>query len=393
MGFNGTINVGYIQGFYPKSPNSGNFNYRKGKVNLFANVGVNYWEQFNEQTLLRRFRNGGITSEFYQEGRNKSVSNTYNARVGLDYTINPKTTIGFSTSGMYSLRRNRNTSNGNFYEQGSASIDSNVFASNTQRTPFKNLTANVNFRRGLKKAGSEITADIDYIAYRTEMQQFNNNVTSYPSTGADPAQFLLRAVLPSEIDIYSAKADYVHPLANEAKFEAGIKSSLVRTDNNAPYESFNESTGQWQDDVRKDHFRYDEQISAAYINFSRQVKKWGFQAGLRAEHTATTGKQVLLNKKISRDYTQLFPTAYISYAMNEKNQFGLNYGRRIERPNYQDLNPFQQFLDLFRNVGEGPHATPPWRADAGLPSCSRRWSLSEAVLPAAIDAAARLMAA
>ncbi|RYY55721.1 MAG: TonB-dependent receptor [Chitinophagaceae bacterium] len=357
-GFNGTINVGYVQGFYPKSPNSGNFNYRKGKVNLFANVGFNYWESFNEQSLLRRFRNAGVTTEFNQVGRNKNISTTYNARVGMDYNINPKTTIGFSSGGIYSLRRNSNTSNGDFYRQGSAIIDSNVYASNTQRNPWKNFTSNVNFRRGLKKAGQEITADLDYIAYRSELQQFNNNTTSYPATEADPSRFLLRANLPSDIDIYSAKVDYVHPLANEAKFEAGLKTSLVKTDNNAPYESFNESTGQWQDDIRKDHFRYDEQISAAYVNFSRQVKKWGFQAGLRAEHTATTGKQVLLDKKISRDYTQLFPTAYISYAMNEKNQFGLNYGRRIERPNYQDLNPFQQFLDLYTYNQGNPFLTP-----------------------------------
>ncbi|RYY62005.1 MAG: TonB-dependent receptor [Chitinophagaceae bacterium] len=356
MGFNGSINVGYVQGFYPKSPNSANFNYRKGRVNIFANLGANYWEQFNEQTLLRRFHDGATTTEFYQEGRGHNISNSYNARVGLDFTINPKTTIGFSTSGIYNLRRNSNRSNGIFYQQGAAGIDSSIQAVNTQRTPWKNLTSNINFRRALKKPGQEITADLDYITYRSEMTQFNDNQTHFPSGPSDI--FLLRAVLPSDISIYSAKADYVHPLAREAKFEAGVKTSFVRTDNNAPYESFNESSGQWEDDVRKDHFKYDEQISAAYVNFSRQIKKWGVQAGLRAEHTATTGKQVLLGKKISRDYTQLFPTAYISYAMNEKNQFGLNYGRRIERPNYQDLNPFQQFLDKYTYNQGNPFLTP-----------------------------------
>ena len=356
MGFNGSISVGYVQGFYPKSPNSASFNYRKGKVNLFANLGFSYWEQFNNQTLIRRFHRPGETTEFYQDGRGHNTSVNYNARLGMDYSINPKTTIGVVASGIYNLRKNDNTSIGRFYVQGSPSSDSTISAYNTQRTPWKNFTSNVNFRRTMKKPGQEFTADLDYISYSSKMSQLNTNVTAYPS--GNPSEFLLRAVLPSDIDIYSAKADYVHPLKKETKFETGVKTSLVRTDNNAPYESFNESSGKWEPDVRTDHFRYDEQISAAYVNLSRQIKKWGVQAGLRAEHTSTTGKQVLLNKKISRNYTQLFPTAYVSYAMNDKNQFGLNYGRRIERPNYQDLNPFQQFLDLYTYNQGNPFLTP-----------------------------------
>jgi outer membrane receptor protein involved in Fe transport len=356
MGFNGSINVGFVQGIYPKSPNSFNLNYRKNKVNIFANGGYTYWSNIGEQTLNRKFNMGASDYVFDQAGNSKSTSNSLNGRLGIDYTVDAKTTIGVLVGGSYSLRKNVNRSVGDFFGSNTLHVDSSIHADNTTRNPWKNFTANANFKRSLNKTGRELTVDVDYINYSSELNQFTDNRVLYPDKPMLP--YFLRAVLPSEIDIYSAKADYVHPLDKETKIEAGVKMSYVSTDNNAPYETYDTVQGKWVDDVRKDHFRYDEQITAGYINFSKQVNKWGFQAGLRAEHTHSKGTQVLIDKSISRDYFQLFPTAYVSYAMNDRNQFGLNYGRRVERPNYQDLNPFQQFLDLYTFNQGNPYLTP-----------------------------------
>ncbi|RZK47257.1 MAG: TonB-dependent receptor, partial [Pedobacter sp.] len=356
MGFNGSINIGYVQGNYPKSPNSFNLNYRKGKINFFANGGYTYWESNSEQTLNRKFKTGNENYVFDQVGTSVSRSSSTNGRIGLDYNIDSKNTVGVMIGGSYSLRNGRNISDGDFFYEDTRQVDSGIYASNITRNPWRNFTANANFKRTLNKSGREITADLDYAKYRSALNQFTDNSVNYPDKPTLP--YLLRAVLPSDIDIYSAKVDYVHPLDKNTKIEAGAKLSYVSTDNNAPYESFDFTASKWVDDVRKDHFRYDEQITAGYLNFSKQVKKWGFQAGLRGEHTHSKGTQVLLDKGISRDYFQLFPTAYISYAMNDKNQFGLNYGRRIERPNYQDLNPFQMFLDLYTFNKGNPYLTP-----------------------------------
>ncbi len=355
-GFNGGINVSYVQGKYPKSPNSANFNFRKNKVNIFANAGYTYWENYSIQTLTRRFRGATTTNVFDQVGRSNNVSSSYNARVGLDYSLNNTTTIGFTVNGTVAKRRAVNTSLGDFFKEGSTSVDSSISALNRTKNPWDNVSANFNFRKQLDKAGRELTADVDVIRYTATLNQYTDNRVTNPNTPSTP--YLLRGILPSAIDIYSGKLDYAHPLKGGAKFEAGLKASLVKTDNNAPYETFDGTQDKWVDDVRKDHFAYDEQISAAYLNFSKQQGKWGIQAGLRGEYTASTGKQVLKAKEIKRDYFQLFPTAYVSYSMNDKNQFGLSYGRRIDRPNYQDLNPFQRFLDLYTYNQGNPFLTP-----------------------------------
>src|SRR5206468_4873214 len=129
-----------------------------------------------------------------------------------------------------------------------------------------------------------------------------------------------------------AKIDYSHPLKKEAKIEAGVKSSYVQTNNSANY--FNVySTGEIVDYSKTNHFLYNENINAAYLNYNKQFKKFGVQLGLRYEYTSYNGKQfdnpTRTDSSFKRGYGSLFPTAYLSYAADKNNQFALSFGRRI----------------------------------------------------------------
>ncbi|MBD0333001.1 MAG: TonB-dependent receptor family protein, partial [Chitinophagaceae bacterium] len=219
-------------------------------------------------------------------------------------------------------------------------------------------STNLNFRRLLDSAGKELTADLDYVTYNSTNDQtlvnsyFDavGNVTEKPDT--------LLGALPQNINIYSAKMDYTHPLKKGAKFEAGLKSSIVKTDNNARYDSI--TYGKMVHDFnRSNHFIYEENINAAYVNLSGSLnKKWSGQVGLRLENTIAKGDQVTTNQNFERSYTQLFPTGFLQYAANEKNQLGINYGRRIRRPDYQSLNPFVMFLDRYTYQQGNPNLKP-----------------------------------
>jgi iron complex outermembrane recepter protein len=119
----------------------------------------------------------------------------------------------------------------------------------------------------------------------------------------------------------------------------------VRNDNQVQYEN-RFGTGAWvKDAIRSNHFIYEENINAAYVNMNRQLGKWTVQAGLRVENTNAKGNQITSKTSFKRDTTNLFPTAFVSYQVNKKNTLTASYGRRILRPNYQDLNPFIFFLD------------------------------------------------
>ncbi|MBB1285737.1 TonB-dependent receptor [Flavisolibacter sp. BT320] len=362
-GFNGSINLSFVQGRYHKSPNSFQFNYRTGKVNLFTNLSYSYWSGFNDQTLLRTFRkNGAVTSVFDQKADQRNTSHNYNGRVGMDYSVNAKTTIGVLVTGIASPRVWQNRGRADI-RNGAGALDSfnTVFTEN--RDNWNHFGSNINFRRVLPGSGHELTADADYLRYTTGSKQTSDNYNYDPAGALLSDPFLLRGNLPSDISIYSGKLDYTKALKGDAKFEAGVKSSYVTTDNDAQYIRYSKPKNAWEvDNTRSNHFLYKENINAAYINFSRQIKNWGFQTGLRVENTIAEGNQlgnaVQKDSAFRRNYTQLFPTAYVSFTANDKNNFVLSYGRRIERPNYQDMNPFQYFLDQYTFRQGNPMLTP-----------------------------------
>jgi iron complex outermembrane receptor protein len=184
--------------------------------------------------------------------------------------------------------------------------------------------------------------DFDFVAYRNVSDMILK--TEYYNTSNEKVGgSSLSGHLPGDIDIYTFKTDYTHPL-KKGKIETGAKFSYVKNDNLVDYRRL--VGGNWEiDQIRSNHFIYDENINAAYVNYSREFKKWTVQGGLRLENTVAHGNQVVTRQTFRRDTTNLFPTAFVSYKVNDKNSLTVAYGRRITRPNYQDLNPFTYFLD------------------------------------------------
>ncbi|MGQ0739890.1 MAG: outer membrane beta-barrel protein, partial [Bacteroidota bacterium] len=328
FGYNGSISSTYSQGRLPKITNGFNFNYRKNKINFFTNLGQNYRRNFQNLDIQRKFIDATtkeVRSHFDQESRIREGGESYNGKIGLDYFASRKTTLGFVVNGFYNPGNFSNTSDVMISDPNRILL-SRTLASTSNDRKWKHAGANLNFRHVFDSTGKELTADADLLSYRsTNMQDLINayyDAGGVPSTKADT----LLGNLPQDINIYSAKMDYTHPLKNGAKFEAGIKTSFVKTDNNAIYDSVNYGV-RARDIGRSNHFIYDENVNAVYVNYSRPLgKKFFGQFGLRAENTNAKGNQVITGEKFTRNYTQLFPTAFLQYKANEKHTFGLNYG-------------------------------------------------------------------
>jgi len=364
-GFNGSLTLTHTQGVYPKPGGSLNLNYRNGKFNIFFNGGYTHWEGFQDLDITRKYLNVSdqkINSIFTQHTEMKFVNPELNAKFGVDYYVNNKTTVGFVVSGFRNNETNNSTST-IYLSDPSYNVDSIVYSPSVNKTKWRNGSVNLNFRHQFDSTGREWTADLDYINYRSNSDQQFNNITYNPDW-TERDQNTLIGNLPSNIDIYSFKTDYSHPLKKDLKLEAGLKTSYVSTDNNANY--YNQINGElFVDTTKTNHFLYRENINAAYLNLTKQYKKWNIQAGLRLENTNYSGHQLgnsyTVNNNdssFSKSYVNLFPTVYISYQLNEKNQLSVNYGRRIDRPAYQDLNPFLFFLDEYTYQAGNPYLQP-----------------------------------
>lgn len=358
-GLNGTATLSYTQGKYWRTSNSTNLNYRNNKWNLFANVNQWRWAGFNNLDIERNYLEEGtgkINTSFNQNAYFKMVYPGVEFKTGSDFAPNSKTNIGITITGQTEKGRDDN-SNTSYILDDQGQLTSIINAQNTIRPVNENLGFNLNFRRQIDSAGREFTADADYINYDfTTRSLFNNYFynRSWQKNGDDE---IIKGDLPSTVRISSVKADYTHPLSKTAKLEAGAKYSYVTTNNEARYYLVVHGLEE-VDTNRSNHFKYRENLAAAYLNYNTQLKKWGIQLGLRAEYTSAHGRQYSNDSTITPEYLNLFPTVYVSYAPAEKHQLAASFGRRIERPAYQDLNPFRYFLDPYTYQQGNPYLKP-----------------------------------
>jgi hypothetical protein len=346
---------------YFKSPNNFNFNWRQGKFNVYGNYGYAWWEGFNDVHGDNSQRqNAGAAFDRYSQqhtyGRYSDRGHSF--RAGVDYFADKNTTLGFGVNGTVDRQWFTSGSTTDFYDSLHNFVQYNI-AQSLNKTPQTHVGFNGNFVRKLDSKGSELSVDADYIFYNTQGTVVSNNYLYNSDKRPSDDPYLLNGQLPSLIHIYSLKSDYKKVFKNNATFEAGVKSSYVKTDNNAIYSLYDNTLKSFQPDTSiSNHFIYKENINAAYVNWRQTIKKFSMQVGLRAEQTHSEGDQTVKDIRFKRDYIQLFPTTYLTYKSNDDNTFGISYGRRIERPSYQDLNPFRFQLDRYTYEEGNPNLQP-----------------------------------
>jgi hypothetical protein len=361
-GFNGSVTSRASLGKRAQTRQGINMNYLNDKIKVFGSVGYNYQNAINDLYIFRRFKNEDMTTKslFDQTSIMGRTGNNVDGRIGMDYYISEKSTIGVGVNGTFREGRNRSNVNSTL-SNASSVIDSTIVAKNREKNKFTNGGLNLNYRYDIDSIGTKFTMDFDYLRYSTKAKQTFDN-TVYQPDNSISSESLLLGDLPSRIDIYSFKTDYSHPLKNGGIIEGGYKVSFSKTDNVADYRDV--VNGQEvQNTNMSNHFRYDEVINAGYINFNTSWKRFSFQTGLRLENTYSKGNQ-LANvdpaSKFKRSYTNLFPTVYVQYKLDSigNNQLVVSYGKRINRPYFQDLNPFVSPLDRFTYYAGNPYLNP-----------------------------------
>jgi len=370
-GFNGNTVISLQQGRYTRSNNSLNLNFNKNKVSLYANINGGFRNSFQDLNINRYYKNQQNirTSSFSQNSFIVKDGQSGNVKLGLDYFISDKTTLGFSAKGLLSNAGDQ-TDNMAFVRDAENNTLNRVLADNNTKNTFNNGTFNVYIKQLLDTLGTVITFDADYVKYISGSDQLFNN---FIYNNADVLTYadIINGEIPSEISIFAAKTDYTKPLNATSKIEVGLKSAFTQTDNQAIYTNTIDGVT-LPDYGLSNKFLYDEWIHAGYINYNKKLGKIDLQLGLRAETTKLKGRQlgneVQPDTSFTRTYTNLFPTFYASYQADSLgNQvWGFSFGRRIDRPFFQDLNPFISPLDKFTFYGGNPSLLPTYANNFSL---------------------------
>ncbi|RXM53716.1 MULTISPECIES: TonB-dependent receptor [unclassified Chryseobacterium] len=342
-GTNGSISTSLGMGKYVKNNNSISINHRNKKINIFGSYSFAYREAYNGLVLDRNFyENNNFKEAFIQDNYLKFKFNNHIAKAGMDYYMNDKNVLGFSL-GLVSNKFNLDGNNFNTTLGSNYAPKSTFNTQNTSNDNWTNVSFNLNHKYTIDSLGSEISTDFDYINYSNSSLQNFETRTHQLDTGADKLD-IMKGDMDGKLNIYSLKSDLTKNFKNEWKLESGIKTSFVKTDNDMKF--FDVDNGVLHPDLRKtNHFIYEENINAIYGNVSKKWDKFKATAGLRLENTNVKGTQLATNQVNKRNYTQLFPSAVLSYDLTEKSSLEVNLSRRITRPSYNQLNPFKLYLD------------------------------------------------
>ena len=343
-GANGSVNATYSQGVYHRANLSGSGNYRNKRFNTFGTVGVGDGKGYNNMDFYS-ILNGIVQDETIRQNNDW---NSYNYRLGTDFFLGKAHTIGFLISGGTNKRAEEGYDRITLAQQNTPDlIDSILVASTLENNRHKQQTYNLNYRFDNTK-GRSLNVDLDYGNYRNESERYQPN-RYYNASEDDVLTEIINSFdTPSDIDIYTAQVDYEDKLWG-GTVGAGSKFSQVISDNTFLF--FDQPNGiPVRNNSRSNLFKYDEQVLAGYLNYARDLgKKWKFSAGLRAEQTDASGNlQAFLpglgEPPVLFNYLSWFPNAGLTWDLAPNHNLALNGGRRINRPDYNVLNPFNNQL-------------------------------------------------
>ncbi len=356
VGTNGSLTLGAGYGVYPKSNESLTLNHKQGKFNFFGSYSHNDNQRYNNLLINRVVNIQNVNTFFTQQNFMPQTNYSNNYRAGVDYDITKKNTIGFLVNGYFNGEQDNNI-NHTLIGSNPSSTDSMQNTTSNIHQTYRNFAFNVNDKLQIDTAGQELSIDLDY-------SRFNNNSIAKYNTDfflangdLQHAPLPLQNQTPSVITINTAKADYTKSFKKIVKLEAGIKLSSVKTDNDLQAQKLSGSSF-INDTSRTNRFVYSEKVNAGYINLSKTFKKLSVQVGLRAENTSSNGNLITTNQVVNRSYLNFFPSVFLNESLSAKNDLGFSYSRRIDRPSYDNLNPFVYYLDQYTYSQGNPFLKP-----------------------------------
>ncbi len=358
-GANGTVNGSYGKGRYASYNLGASGNYRNSRMNVFGNVGYGSRRSFHD-IIFESTQNGIFLDE---TNNSKHINDNTNYRIGTDFFMGDKHTMGFIVSGNHTLKESENTNRigiAPFSEM--IAFDSILVANNTENGTKDQSQYNLNYRFNNRKTEQTLNLDLDFGRFVNETARAQPNLYYGPNE-EDILSVNNNAIeTPTDIDIYTFKLDYEQKFMG-GKLGLGSKLSRVVSDNTFLF--FNvDGDKLTQNNQRSNIFDYNENVYAAYVSYAGTINpKLTYSAGLRFEQTDADGQLQVFDESLSEEpfnlnYPEWFPSAGLTWQVKPKHTVALNYGRRINRPDYDVLNPFENQLSEISLMKGNPRLNP-----------------------------------
>jgi len=328
-----------------------NLNLRQGKFNFFVSGGYNQSGGVAKGEAQRQNKENGLVKDYFnQYTRNERWRRFSSIRFGADYFIDNRNTIGI-VQNFTNGRFTNDESQSQEYLNATGRMEYYGRRLATAKSRFDRNSTRINYKHNFPKAGKELTADITYENGDNNENSDIFNAFFYPNGAEYEPPSSVKNDGRSDNRQITFQTDFVNPQGEESKVEMGIR--VYQNKFKSFFNAYSVNSGQLVKLPLSNNYEYTELINAAYFTYTDKKESWGYQFGLRAEHSKFDG--VLIDSaykfgyeypnKISRIWDALFPGVYLTKQWSEEDEIQVNYSRRIRRPRFWQLNPFIEIND------------------------------------------------
>ncbi len=341
-GVNGSVYVNYRQNKYASTETGFNLNVNYKKFTLSSSYNYGYNQGYNKKVFLRNFKQENVTQQYNEYTNERNLFTGHFSNLNMKYSINEKNTIGIG--GEFVFFKNPHNSDAllNILNDGSTGII-NAIQKTAINTLGKNVnpSANFNFKSELDTTGSTLELSYDYTYFKQNINSHLNTAFLDSNNVEQGSRLDFKQDNPFLVNLHTAKIDYTKPLKHKHSIDIGAKFTWTKTNNDIQFLNL-VGNDYVNDPTKSNKFQYIENINALYTTWSKEWKKgWSTNVGLRMEQTNTNQYSITLDSKTKRHYVDFFPSAFVQKIIKEKHNINLNYSRKIRRPNFENLNPFQ----------------------------------------------------
>ncbi len=356
-GYSGAVYNRYSQGVFAKHT-LGTDQYLKGnKVGFSVNYSLSNDKDLTRYTDRTNFIENGQVASIWDAERNNTIErNRHNISAFFDYTLNDRNTLYLSTINTFNPKVTDIFDSNTLIQDPNGILRSSFITMNYSDQTQLNTSYDLDWIHKMGNKGAELAVGGHYTFYESDIaQDIRTDFKAIDGTITGENDFY--TVASQAINLYSAQIDFSKPILKKSRWETGLRYAGIASTNTISQEGYDRDQP-GIDPTEAGIFDYDEAIYAAYAGFEGKWDKWNLKTGIRAEYTKNEGKldTGLAPKIVS--YLEIFPTLSLKYSQNVKNDFVLQYSRRIERPRYNDINPFQYFRANNTVVEGNPHLLP-----------------------------------
>ncbi len=341
-GYKGSFNGTYTQAVFPKFSFGTSHYYKTEKLNFFANYSFNPKKDLRKTNKGINFidSNNDVFSIWDTDINEVKRTRAHSATVILDYDFNDKNSLNFTSNLSINPNQEWNSILGTEIRNGQRQLDSTFITQNNVDANNTNIALDLSYVLKLNDKGAQLAFNGHFTNYD---QDFLQNIASdyFDDTGIFLRDFGFTTDSQQNIKIFTGQVDYSAPIGSSS-FESGLKLSSIDSESSIDYFNFMGSSPT-VDNSLSDDFIYDEKVYAAYASWVKSWEKWSLKLGLRGELTDAQGTSLTLNSTSNQDFFEVFPSLYLLHSPSEKHSFAVDYGRRVDRPRYNDLNPFRNF--------------------------------------------------